>query len=973
MQTHAPKLVGRDREIARLDRLITDARDGRGSAIFLLGEPGIGKSRLGAVCTTMAFGRGLATLRGRVGAMGTMVAFRPFTEAFLSLIRRGEMPDPGPLGPYRQVLGRLIPEWDDGDSHEAGLSAVVLGEAILRLLGLIAADRGVLLVMEDLHDSDPETLAVIEYLLDNLEDQSVVLLCTLRAEQGSGLDLARLADQRGTAQVVELQPLDRQEVRELAAGCLEVSADGVPDELAERLWQDSAGIPFIVEELLQEADRTGQLLADANGTVRVVEGLQTVVPPAVIRSINSRTSRLSSQSRELLLLAAVIGHRFPLSVVRQAGGVDERLLLATLRAGLAAQLVGPDEPVPDWYAFRHPLTADALLAGLTPTERSAFAIRCANAIEQLHPELPGEWCPMAAELTQSGGDPVQAGRLFAQAGRRAFDEGSMASAVHLLDRAHTLLAGDSDLVYRSEVLSSLLLAAGENGQFDHPAADAAVIEKLENQNLDHRLVAALYVRLAGLENLAGRWSSASTHVAIARSMLGENAADVDLAPVDAMAAHLELAKTSPGRLKSAAEFATRAAAAAERANLPSVAVDAWQQLGMLARQHDLEQSVSYFRRARQVATENNLALQRVMSHLYQAGTICLAEGDVSELDHARLQALQIGAIPTAYEIDGALGLQAILRSEYAKAEEMIAACLEVTQRLKLSRGAPYELVTMAVLAAHQGKRAEMETTLGELATWGERASHELPLSYGLARTFCALLEENRELAESEMAQALAYDAQNPTTFHMAGKNGLGLLLGVLAGRNGWPHFEAVSATAGSKMRWNRQFVQLAHAVLLGRSERTAEAAEAVAAALESSEIYPMARHLGLRLIAEPAAADGWGEPVVWLRQAEDYFHNAEVPAVASACRSMLRQLGATVSQRRTGSDQVPAHLRQLGITTREYEVVQLLVDRIGNKSIASRLHISPRTVEKHVASLMTKTQQPDREALSSFARTVLQD
>ena len=80
-----------------------------------------------------------------------------------------------------------------------------------------------------------------------------------------------------------------------------------------------------------------------------------------------------------------------------------------------------------------------------------------------------------------------------------------------------------------------------------------------------------------------------------------------------------------------------------------------------------------------------------------------------------------------------------------------------------------------------------------------------------------------------------------------------------------------------------------------------------------------------------------------------------------------------MSQRRSGSDQVPAYLRQLGITTREYEVCRLLVDRIGNKSIASRLHISPRTVEKHVASLMTKTQQPDREALSSFARTVLQD
>ncbi|WBQ06032.1 helix-turn-helix transcriptional regulator [Kribbella sp. CA-293567] len=978
MQTHAPQVVGRDEEIEYLNRLLTEAREGRGHAVFLIGEPGIGKSRLGTVATSNALRHGMATLRGRVGTMGTMVAFRPFSEAFLALIRRREMPDPESLGPYRQVLGRLIPEWDDhndgnGSGHDAGISAVILGEAILRLLTLIASDRGVLLLLEDLHGSDPETLAVIEYLLDNLEDQPVALVATLRPDQGSALDLARLADQRGTARLLELQPLDRQQVRELAAGCLEVGITGVPDQLAERLWTDSAGVPFIVEELLQEADRTGQLLAGADGTVQVVEDLRTTVPAAVVRSINSRTDRLSPQSRELLLLAAVIGHRFPLSVVRRASNVDERLLLATLRAGLTAQLVGPDEPVPDWYAFRHPLTAEALLAGLTPPERSALALRCANAIEELHPGLPGEWCPIAAELAESGGEAAKAARLFAKAGQRSFEDGSMASAVHLLDRANTLLAHDPDIDYRADVLGDLLHAAGETGQFDHPAATAEAIDQLDSLRLDHRKVAALYVKLAGLEHTAGRWSAAPVHLAMARSLLGNQPTDADLAPVDFMAALLELTKSSPGRLRTAADLATRAAAAAERANLPSVAVDACQLLGILSREHDLDRSIAYFQRARQLATENDLGFQRVISHLYQAGTICLAEGDVTELEHARQQALQFGAIPTAYEIEGALGLQAILRSEYARATEIIEACLEVTQRLKLSRGAPFEVVTMAVLAGHQGKRAEMETKLGELAIWGERASHELPLSFGLARTFCALLEENRELAESEMAQALAYDAQNPTSYHMAGKNGLGLLLGVLAGRNGWAHYESVSATAGSKMRWNRQFVELAHAVLLGKDGKAADAAAMVEQALESSALYPMARHLGLRLIAQPAAADGWGEPVAWLRQAEDYFHEAEVPAVASACRSMLRQLGATVSQRRTGSDQVPAHLRQLGITTREFEVVQLLVDKIGNKSIASRLHISPRTVEKHVASLMTKTQQPDREALSSFARTVLQD
>jgi DNA-binding CsgD family transcriptional regulator/tetratricopeptide (TPR) repeat protein len=972
MRTHAPRVVGRDGEIGRLGDLLAAARSSRGDAVFLTGEPGIGKSRLAAVGTTLALESGMVTLRGRVGAVGTSTAFRPFTEALLSLIRRGEMPDPQTLGPYRQVLGRLIPDWDD-HSGETAISAVVLGEAILRLLGIAGRDRGCLLVLEDLHGADPETLAVIEYLLDNLEDQPIALICTVRSAPCPAAELAQLAGQRGTATAIELGALTRDQVRQLAAGRLEVDAEAVPEQLADRLWADSAGIPFVAEELLQEASRSGQLLSGVDGAVQVVDNLKMTVPAAVVQSINSRTDQLGPQSRELLALAAVMGHRFPLSVVRRASAIDERQLLATLRAGLASQLVGPDEPVPDWYAFRHPLTAEALLAGLNPTERATLARRCADAIEFLHPGLPGEWSLMAAELAQTSGDSARAARLFAEVGMRSFDEGSLHSAAHLLERSYALLTDDPDVGYRAEVLGSLLLALGETGQFEHPAARQELVDELANRGLDSRRVATLHVRLAEFDHSASRWSSAISHVNTARALLGPDPGDADLAPLSAIAAVLEMTRSSPGRLKSAARLGIEAAEAAQRAKLPSVEADAWQLLGILAREHDLDQSISYFQRARQVATDNNMGLQRVVAHIFQAGTMCLADGDITELETAKRQALKIGAIPSAYDVDRVLAQQAVLRGEYDLAAAKIEECLEVTRRLKLSRGAPYMLVTRAMLAGHQGKRVAMEQTIAELAEYGERASHELPLSFGMARTFCALLEENRELAESEMAQALAYDAQNPTRFHLAGKNGAALLLGVLAGRNGWAHFEAVTATAASRMRWNRQFVQFAHAVLLGRDGRTEEARVILEEAQTSAAIYPMTRHLGLRLVAEPAAADGWGEPVAWLRQAEDYFHKAEVPAVSSACRSLLRQQGATVSQRRTGSDQVPAHLRQLGITTREFEVVQLLVDKIGNKSIASRLHISPRTVEKHVASLMTKTQQPDREALSSFARTVLQD
>ncbi|HEY3561242.1 MAG TPA: AAA family ATPase [Kribbella sp.] len=974
MQTRSPTVVGRDREIESLHRLLAEARGGHGGAIFLVGEPGIGKSRLGATATTEALDTGMATLRGRVGAIGTMVAFRPFTEALLSLIRRGEMPTTDGLGPYRQVLGRLVPDWDDGTAHDTAASPVLLGEAVLRLLALVGRDRGCLLVLEDLHSSDPETLAVIDYLLDNLEDQPIALVATLRSETCPAYELARLSAQRGAADLLELQPLQRSEVAELAAGCLEVPVDGLPEQLAGQLWADSAGIPFIVEELLQEANRSGQLVSGADGSVHVVDDLHTNVPPAVVRSIGSRTAQLGQQSRDILVLAAVIGHRFPLSVVREATGTDERLLLATLRAGVAAQLVGPDEPAPDWYAFRHPLTAESLLAGLTPTEHAALAARCADAVEKLHPGLPGEWCPMVAELAETGGDIIRAGRLFAVAGRRSFDDGSTGSAANLLDRANTLLAADPDIGHRAEVLNALLLALSATGSFEQLALHTATVDELADRNLDSRKVAALHVQLANAEMVAGRWAAALQHVATARSLLGSDAGDADLAPIDVVAANLEFARTSPGRLKTTAELATRAAAAAERADLPEVACEALQLLGILAREQDLDRSIDYFHRARQIAEDHGMTLQRVVSHILQAVSVYLADGSIDELERSRQQALRIGAITLVYEVDGMLGQQLILRAEYARAAEIIDECVGVTRRLRLGRSATFFLATKAILEAHQGRRSAMEATLAEIANWGgERASYELPYSYGLARTFCALLEENRELADSELAQALAYDAQNPTTFQLSGKNGLALLLGVLSGRNGWEHFEAVTATAASGMRWNKQFVQLAHAVLLGRDGQAEAANAKVQEAVETAALFPMARHLGLRMVAEPAAADGWGDPVAWLRLAEDYFHSAGIPVVASACRGLMRQLGATVSQRRSGSEQVPAYLRQLGITTREYEVCRLLVDRIGNKSIASRLHISPRTVEKHVASLMTKTQQPDREALSSFARTVVQD
>lgn len=135
----------------------------------------------------------------------------------------------------------------------------------------------------------------------------------------------------------------------------------------------------------------------------------------------------------------------------------------------------------------------------------------------------------------------------------------------------------------------------------------------------------------------------------------------------------------------------------------------------------------------------------------------------------------------------------------------------------------------------------------------------------------------------------------------------------------------------------------------------------------------MGRHLALRLVAESALADGWGSPVEWLRAAEDYFHQANVAPVAHACRTLLRQAGARVAQRRQGAGEIPSTLRAVGVTVRELEVLRLLTGRLSNREIAERLHLSPRTVERHVSSLIVKTGLPNRIALSDVAAEIEKD
>ncbi|OLR93072.1 ATP-binding protein [Actinokineospora bangkokensis] len=961
MRHRSTGLFGRDRELRMLDAGLASARSGRGGAVFLVGESGIGKSRLAAATTESGYTAGMALLRGRASSTCLTTPFRPLTEAILSLLRTDPV-EPADLGPYGPILGRLVPEWGTPETGRDGESLVVLAEAVLRLIGLVGRGRGCLLALDDLHEADPETLAVLEYLIDNAEQQPLLLLGSVRDEDCPAMPLVRAAARRGACELVELDRLPRPALSAVAGDCLGIDPAAVPAPVVELLWAGSFGNPLMVEELVTALVSDGALVDDG-GTWRLAGEGRTAVSTGLARPLARRVAQLGARTRELLAVAAVFGQRFPLTVVQRATGLGDRDLLTLLQDDGAAQLVAPDEQTADWYAFHHDLSRESVLATLDRDEHARCAGALADAVEAVHAGLPGEWCEIAARLRLEAGDRTAAGALFTEVGRRALQLGAASSAVALLDRALEHLPGES--AERAGALESLLHALVEAGLVERALASVDELERVSDLGPTRR--AELHTRLAWAAAVAGRTEDGLSQVEVARALLGRDAPAADVAPIDVVAAHLALDQAGPGRLDEAEALARKAAEVAEAVPLPVVACQAWQLLGAITRHRDPQEATACLERARSMSLRHSLPIWEIHALIRLGNDDALRAGELGRLRRARDQATRVGAVTARYQAEASIALHATLRGEHEEAAELTDAVLSATTRLKLLETTQYALLNRAVLAGHRGNRRDLDTALDDFARWGGDLDLHAPRVHGLASAFCSLLEEDVPRALADLEVVARREASGTGVYFLSGRYGLRVLLRVLTGDADRGELAAVAVNPASALRWDRQFLLFAEAVLHGRAGDPTAAATAVEAALREGEPYAMSRHLALRLISEPALTDSWGDPVTWLRMAEDHFHRADVPAVAGACRALLRKAGARVQQRRTGADGIPAELRSAGVTVREYEVLTLLVGRLGNREIADRLHLSPRTVERHVGNLMTKMGLPNRIALGEYA------
>ncbi|MGW0899471.1 ATP-binding protein, partial [Streptomyces goshikiensis] len=442
MRATSSVIVGRDAEIRLLDEALESVGRGAGRAVFLVGEAGIGKSRLAGESTLRAYDRDMPVLRGRATSTGLVVPFRPLVEALSSRFRASGAPDDPELQPYRPALAGLVPEWRaDAVAPGYAISLVELAEALLRLLAVLGRERGCVILLEDLHDSDTETIAVVEYVVDNVAELPVLLVGTLRPDPGPALDLALAAELRNTASLRELGPLDEAAVRDMAAACLDVGPGEVPPAAHRHLLQWAGGNPYLVEVLLADLLDTGRL-SKADGGWQLAEHGEATVPTGAVRSWARRLARLDEPVRELLLVAATLGGRFSVGALRAVTGLDDRALFAHLRSASEVGIIAPDGAAHDHYTFRHALTADALRASLPPAEQAALAGRAASAIEASVGELSSDHRQLVATLRLAAGDKAAASREFAQVGRQMLDAGLSGSAAVLLERARGLAADE---------------------------------------------------------------------------------------------------------------------------------------------------------------------------------------------------------------------------------------------------------------------------------------------------------------------------------------------------------------------------------------------------------------------------------------------------------------------------------------------------------------------------------------------------
>lgn len=473
-------LVGRENEVARLRSAVDGLTEGRGQVVLLLGEAGIGKTRLLGELRTIA-GEGTLWLEGQSRSYGSELLYWPFVEVLRGWlgVEEGEAEvsvrtklraklgalDALDTGDVLPQLGKLLSvRLGAEDAGSSGDQSPEDGGAEIRRaycawIEALGSRQGVVLAIDDLHWADPSTRELAEALLEVTDRAPLLLAAAFRADHPSEGSRFRLhALEHYSHRVVELPvgPLSPAAADELLGMLMPEGLDGgARTELVAR----AEGNPLYLEELLRALIEGGGL-ERRNRTWALTVTPAAVLPPALESLLVARIDNLPEGPRRLVQIAAVVGRSFPARVLERVRKSEdfERDLGILVRTQFIRELRRYPELE---YTFKHGLLQEAALSTLTPSRRQELYGRVAAVFEELYAGSRDDYLEILAYYYARSQNLRKALEYLEKAGERVAALSGNVQAIELWTRARMVAAKLNDTHAERRITARLDVVAGD--------------------------------------------------------------------------------------------------------------------------------------------------------------------------------------------------------------------------------------------------------------------------------------------------------------------------------------------------------------------------------------------------------------------------------------------------------------------------------------------------------------------------------
>jgi DNA-binding CsgD family transcriptional regulator/tetratricopeptide (TPR) repeat protein len=456
---HRALVIGRQREMELLRLRLTTMLAGHGRIVLIGGEAGIGKTTLVDLLRREAQERGALVLTGHCYDLTATPPYGPWLE----------LTDQYPASPGLPELPHELRRGTDiGDVS----NQQELFDLARTFFAGLSASRPLVLVLEDMHWSDPASLDLLRYLARLLLGQPILLVATYRADEVTAqhplYPLLPLLVREADADRLDLRQFGDADVRALVDERYRLPVRDVAG-LAAYLLKHADGNPLYIREVLRTLEDDGILrLEQDTWTVGALD--EGVVPLLVRQLIAGRASRLSEETRGLLTIAAVIGQEVPIELWSQLTDATDAKLLTAIEEAIAANFI---HATPDGSSVRfvHALVREAVYDGILPMRRRTLHQQVAEQLAATRQPNPDS----VADHFQRAGD-ARAIEWLIRAGDRAFRTYAWRTTIERFDAAVELMAGEPE--WTSE-RGWLLYRTGRMLRLSRPAEGVERLQKAE--------------------------------------------------------------------------------------------------------------------------------------------------------------------------------------------------------------------------------------------------------------------------------------------------------------------------------------------------------------------------------------------------------------------------------------------------------------------------------------------------------------